>query len=128
MPAVRVAFGVNTALLPTGSSDRSAVSDEIRSPSRSPAVMLSDSCWVSVTDAVAAADTAGARSTLPTSTGTIVEPAPPALLAMNETLNAAERASFWVGVHVKVPEDLAPLGTNAALCPAGSADISATKD
>src|SRR5438552_13862946 len=62
VPAVREAFGVNTALLPDGSPVRSAASVVIASPSGSDTVTATVTCWPTMVDAAAGAVTIGARS------------------------------------------------------------------
>ena len=84
MPWVFAALIEKAALLPTGSAVRSVVSELTASPSGSATSTVSVSCWPSFTETVAAALTAGARSTFVTEM-LVVADAVSAFCAVNVT-------------------------------------------
>ena len=85
VPAVFPGPGVNTALLPAGRPERSAVRDAIGSPSSSPACTVTVTGLVSVAGTLDGAVTAGGRST-PVTVIAVVSAPESALAAVNVTV------------------------------------------
>ena len=106
---------VNDAV-PPGSPLRSAVKEAMASPSGSTALTLSVNGWPSAAAAAAGALTTGARSTFPTATEVVADPASE-FVAVNVTKYGPGAASK-PGVQLSVPAVLEAFGTNVA--PGGS--------
>ena len=126
MPEVLLLLVVNTALLPAGSPDTSAVNEVIASLSGSDAETLNEIGPFSLPDLVAGAVTTGARSTFVIVIA-VEAVADSAFTAVNDTRYRAGRPSANVGVQVSVPAVLSAFGTNTALFPAGSPETFAVR-
>jgi hypothetical protein len=119
VPDVFEAFGVNTALFPTGSAEVSAIRVVIVSPSGSEAATVNEISVPSFPEAVAGAVTTGAWST--SVTVITVEAVPlKALLAVNVTVYVP--ACVNDGVQSNVPDVFDAFGVNVALVGSGAPD------